>query len=179
MLDNIGDINPNVLFAKEGLIKVDEKGNVLSWDVWCQRMGGAGYIKLNDNSNIDIRNKVEKILEEIQMDKNYKIMDVMTGLNAKVSRNGMYNADYVIISEPGYEVRENPIGTYIINSPTQMAQHGYVEELYDMKAVLFLKGREIPVNKDLGEFDLIDIAPTLANIMGFEMNDVDGINRIK
>ena len=39
-----------------------------------------------------------------------------------------------------------------------------------------MEGINIEKNKDVGELRLIDVAPTLANIMGFEIPTAEGKN---
>lgn len=178
MLDNKGDIRPNTLFFKEGLIDLDKNNNVCDWKVFAQRMGGSAYIKLKNSDDFETKDKVEKILYKLKNDKESKVLEVLTGSEAKEKRRGMHTADYVLISEPGYEVREDVLGEYRLDSPSQKAQHGYIEEIDDMKAILFIEGPSIKSNNDLGSFNLVDIAPSLANLMGFEIRDADGIKRL-
>lgn len=175
LIDNKYDIKPNIIFAKEGLIKL-ENNKVLDWDVWCQRSGGTGQIKLKDKNNKEVRNKVENILNYIKNDENNGISEVITGEESKEIRNGFPYADYVIVSKPGYEVREDSIGSYLDSNTSQKAQHGYCENLKDMRASFYIEGYNIEKNKDVEELRLVDVAPTLANIMGFEIPTAEGKN---
>ncbi len=176
MLDNVADVRPNTLFYREGLITLDEKDNVVDWEVWCQRAGGAGYIKLKDPSNNNVREKVEKIISSLLQDESSGIVEVMTGDEAREKRKGLSEADYVLLSKPGYEFREDVHGEFLKTEVSQKAQHGYSEELDDMKAIFFIEGPNIEKNKDIFSFNLVDIAPTLAHLMGFEMETAEGKN---
>ena len=175
-IDNKYDIKPNIVFVENDLIKVDENGKLVDWDVWCQRSGGTGQIRLKDKENKEIRSKVENILNELLNDENSGISEVITGEEAKKTRRGFPDADYVIISKPGYEVREDLAGDYLDSNTAQKAQHGYCENLKDMRASFYIEGINIEKNKDVGELRLIDVAPTLANIMGFEIPTAEGKN---
>ncbi|MDZ4910303.1 alkaline phosphatase family protein, partial [Clostridium perfringens] len=112
-IDNKYDIKPNILFAKHKLIEIDENGKLSDWNVWCQRSGGTGQIRLKDKNNQEIRSKLEVILNELIKDENSGISEVITGEEARESRRGFPDADYVIISKPGYEIREDTIGEYL------------------------------------------------------------------
>lgn len=175
-IDNKYDIKPNVVFVENNLIEIDEKGKLTDWDVWCQRSGGTGDIRLKDKENKEVRAKVEEILNKLLQDENSGISEVITGKEAKETRRGFPDADYVIISKPGYEVREDTIGKYLDSNTSQMAQHGYCENLKDMRASFYIEGVNIEKNKDVEELRLIDIAPTLAKIMGFDMPTCEGKN---
>ena len=175
-INNVGDIRPNTLLYKNGLIKTNENGNIIDWEAWCQRSGGVGQIKLKDPTNEAVQAKVKALLKELIEDKNNGIAEIITGKDAAAKRKGFPDADYVLISKPGYEVREDLLGEYFNPEPTQKAQHGYDEELPDMRASFYIEGVNIAKNKDIGELHLIDIAPTLAHIMGIDMPTAEGKN---
>lgn len=175
-IDNKYDIKPNIIFAENDLIKVDENGKLVDWHVWCQRSGGTGQIRLKDKENKEVRTKVESILNELLNDENSGISEVITGEEANKTRRGFPDADYVIISKAGYEIREEAVGRYLDSNTAQKAQHGYCENLKDMRASFYIEGINIDKNKDVEELRLVDVAPTLANIMGFEIPTAEGKN---
>lgn len=175
-IDNKYDIKPNIVFVENDLIKLDENGKLVDWEAWCQRSGGTGQIRLKDKENKEIRAKVESILNELLNDENSGISEVITGEEANKTRRGFPDADYVIISKAGYEVREDAVGKYLDSNTAQKAQHGYCENLKDMRASFYIEGINIDKNKDIEELNLVDIAPTLANIMGFEISTAEGKN---
>lgn len=175
-IDNKYDIKPNIIFAKNNLIEIDTNGKLINWDVWCQRSGGTGQIRLRDKENQEIKSKVEAVLKELLEDENSGISEVITGEEAKETRRGFPDADYVIISKPGYEVREDTLGEYLDSNTAQKAQHGYCENLKDMRASFYIEGINIEKNRDIEELRLVDIAPTLAKIMGFEIPTCEGKN---
>ena len=176
LIDNKYDIKPNILFVENGLVDINENNKVVRWDAWCQRSGGTGQIKLNDRNNKEVREKVEKILKDLVDDKESGIVEFITGEEAKNTRRGFPDADYVIISEAGYEIREDAVGKYKDTNTSQKAQHGFCENLKDMRASFYIEGANIEKNKDIKELNLVDIAPTLANIMGFEIPTAEGKN---
>lgn len=175
-IDNKYDIKPNIIFVKNNLIEIDTNGKLINWDVWCQRSGGTGQIRLRYKENQEIKSKVEAVLKELLEDENSGISEVITGEEAKEIRRGFPDADYVIISKPGYEVREDTLGEYLDSNTAQKAQHGYCENLKDMRASFYIEGINIEKNRDIEELRLVDIAPTLAKIMGFEILTCEGKN---
>lgn len=175
-IDNKYDIKPNIIFVKNNLIEIDTNGKLINWDVWCQRSGGTGQIRLRDKENQEIKSKVEAVLKELLEDENSGISEVITGEEAKEIRRGFPDADYVIISKPGYEVREDTLGEYLDSNTAQKAQHGYCENLKDMRASFYIEGINIEKNRDIEELRLVDITPTLAKIMGFEILTCEGKN---
>lgn len=176
LIDNIADIRPNTLFYHAGLIRTNQDGKITDWEAWCQRSGGSAQIKLKDPQSDAVHRKVRTILDRLLNDPDSGVMKVLTRKETVV-RKGFPEADYVIVSKPGYEIREDIIGEYYSPTVFQKAQHGYAEELSDMRASFYMEGINIPAKNDIGELDLIDIAPTLAHIMGFSMPSAEGKDR--
>ena len=56
---------------------------------------------------------------------------------------------------------------------TQKAQHGYNEEFPEMRASFLLAGPGIEKGT-VADVHLIDVAPTLAALMGFVLPDAEG-----
>ncbi len=176
LIDNVANIRPNTRLHEAGLIRLDKIGRIIDWEAWCQRSGGVGQIKLKNPADKDIREKVRAVLKELIEDDSSGIMEIITGKEAIATRRGFPEADYLIISKPGYEIREDATGDYFTTVLTQKAQHGYAEELTDMRASFYIEGMNIRKKYDISELELVDIAPTLAHIMGISMPAAEGKN---
>ncbi len=172
-LNNCYNISPNVLFAKENLITLDKNNKVVDWKVWSQRAGGTSEIRIKDAQDANTREKVEEILLMLLEDKSNGILEVLDHEQC-IQRGGFPQADYVLVSQKGYEIRDNVSGPYCTDQLSQKAQHGYSEEFEEMKASFMLWGKGIERGKNIGGMHLIDVAPSLAKIMGFEMQQAQG-----
>lgn len=64
---------------------------------------------------------------------------------------------------------------YCRTTLTQKAQHGYSEEFPEMRASFMITGTDIKPGHIEG-VRLIDVAPTLAAIMGISLPDAEGKN---
>lgn len=171
-LDNTHNISPNVLLKKAGLIETDEAGNVTSWKAFSQRAGGTAEIRLADPSDKEAAEALKKVMDELQADPESGILEVVDAKGAK-ERGGFPEAAYVLVSEKGYELRDDVDGEYCRTRLTQKAQHGYSENFPEMRASFMLHG----VGIEQGHIEgvrLIDVAPTLAAIMGAELPDAEG-----
>ena len=84
----------------------------------------------------------------------------------------------MLISEKGYEIRDDVDGEYCRTSLTQKAQHGYNEEFPEMRASFMLTGAGITPG-NIKDARLIDVAPTLAGIMKVELPDAEGKDILK
>lgn len=174
-IDNQYNISPNVLFAKAGMIQVDNNEHVRDWKVWSQRAGGTSEIRLKDKNDTETKEKVEEILNQLKMDDKSGILEVLNN-EESVKRGGFADCDFVLVARKGYELRDNAAGEYCTTDISQKAQHGYSEEFEEMRASFLIEGKGIRQGRDIGKMNLIDVAPTLAELMGFSLPDADGIS---
>ena len=176
-LDNTHNISPNVLLHKAGLIEADESGKVLSWKAFSQRAGGTAEIRLADPADRETAAQLKTVMDQLLSDPNSGIMEILTGEEAK-QRGGFPQAAYVLVSEKGYELRDDVIGDYCRTRLTQKAQHGYNENFPEMRASFMLTGEGIEKGY-IDNVKLIDGAPTLAALMNFELPDAEGRNLLR
>ena len=176
-IDNRYNISPNVKLKEAGLITADEAGKVKDWQAWSQRAGGMSEIRLKDPSDQEAGRRLAQVVKELAEDPDSGILEVVDHEGA-LERGGFPLAEYVLVSRKGYEIRDNVTGPYCTTKLHQKAQHGYSEAFEEMRASFMLTGEGIEAGADLGAMDLIDIAPTLGAIMGFEMPQAEGVSRI-
>lgn len=177
-LDNKFNIRPNVKLREAGLITADQDGTVTDWKAWSQRAGGMSEIRLKDEHDADARQALDRVMKELAADPALGILEVVDREHAR-ARGGFPLADYVLVSQKGYEIRDDVTGDYCTEKLHQKAQHGYNENFEEMRASFLIEGRGIRRGYDIGAMNLIDIAPTLAAVMGFEMPQAEGINRLR
>lgn len=176
-LDNRFNISPNVLLKQAGLITTDEQGRVLDWRAWSQRAGGVSEIRLRSADDTEAADALRKVMTALQADPASGILEVLDRQQA-TRRGGFPLADWVLVADKGYEIRDDVTGDYCRTALSQKAQHGYSEAFPEMHASFMLTGKGIDAGRDIGEMNLIDIAPTLAELMGFSMPRAEGVSRI-
>lgn len=176
-LDNTHNICPNVLLKQAGLIETDEKGQITDWKAYCQRAGGTAEIRLRDPQDHQSAKILEGVVKGLLEDKDSGIMEVLTGEEAK-ARGGFPEAAYVLVAEKGYELRNDTEGEYCRTQLAQKAQHGYSEEFPEMRASFLLAGPGIQKG-NIENVKLIDVAPTLAGLMGAVLPEAEGRDLLK
>lgn len=177
-IDNHYNISPNVRLREAGLVEADEEGRLTEWQAWSQRAGGMSEIRLKNPEDKVARKKLQAVVKSLQEDPESGILEVVDKEQAK-QRGGFPLAEYVLIAKKGYEIRDNIIGPYCTNKLHQKAQHGYSEEYEEMRASFMLTGKGITAGTDLGAMRLIDVAPTLAAVMGFTLPQAEGVCILK
>jgi hypothetical protein len=84
-------------------------------------------------------------------------------------------ADLVLAAKEGYAFEDEIFAEKVITELTSPAgSHGYLASEPNMNGVLVAWGRGIKRGFKLGIVDNIDIAPTIAAILGQKMPGVDG-----
>lgn len=177
-LDNRYNISPNVKLSEAGLIETDEDGGVVDWSAWSQRAGGMSEIRLKNPEDEVARAKLRQVVEALAVDPESGILEVVDREQAK-RRGGFPLAEYVLVADKGYEIRDNAAGPYCMTKLHQKAQHGYSEEFEEMRASFMLEGEGVGAGMDLGAMHLTDIAPTLASVMGFVLPQAEGVCVLK
>ena len=172
-LDNHYNISPNVRLREAGLIETDADGGVTDWSAWSQRAGGMSEIRLKNPQDEAARAKLKAAVEALAADPDSGILEV-ADRECAARRGGFPLAEYVLVAKKGYEIRDNVSGPYCTEKLHQKAQHGYSEEFPEMRASFMLEGEGIATGQDLGAMRLIDMAPTLAALMGFELPQAEG-----
>lgn len=176
-LDNLYNISPNVKLREAGLIEVDGNGSVKDWQAWSQRAGGMSEIRLKNPEDSRAKKLLAQAVKELAEDSGSGILEAVDRKGA-AERGGFPLAEYVLVSKKGYEIRDNVTGPYRTAKLHQKAQHGYSEEFEEMRASFMVEGEGIKAGADLGSMNLIDIAPTLAAVMGFELPQAEGRRRM-
>ena len=77
---------------------------------------------------------------------------------------GFPDASFVVAFRIGYEMAY-ALSPPLITPPSNLGMHGYLPEKAEMRSAFFLAGPGIAKNRDLGEIDMRQIAPTLARVL--------------
>src|SRR5690606_19174568 len=83
--------------------------------------------------------------------------------------------DLILSAKEGYNFGNGVAGNEVITtSETQKGAHGYSPSDPLMDASFIASGAGVKAGVTLGRIGNIDIAPTVAKLLGIEMKDVDG-----
>ena len=79
------------------------KRQVTDWKAWSQRAGGMSEIRLKDGQDEDAGKKLEQVMKELSSNPYLGILEVLDRKQA-IERGGFPLADYVLVSQKGYEI---------------------------------------------------------------------------
>ena len=112
------------------------------------------------------------MLEKLAADPRYGIAQVIDHAGV-VQRGANPAASFYVDFRPGYEMGQRPDAP--LDSPSALkGMHGNFPEHPEMHSSFFIAGPGIPRRGNIGAIDMLDIAPTLARVMGYDMPTASG-----
>lgn len=168
------DVNLLGAFIKEGLVRIDGRGNVLSWRAKPWSAGGSAAIMLAQPEDKALKARVFAMLYKLKRQPRNGIAQII-GQPEIVHRGGPAEATFYVNFRLGYEMGIDPRAP-IVRPATRRGMHGYFPGPPQMAALFLLDGPGLPRRGALGEIDMRDIAPTLASLLGASLPAAEGTN---
>lgn len=168
-------INVNRLLIDKGFIKVDEAFNVVEWAAFCHSAAASAQVYIKDH-NPGVLKEVKQLLEDHK-----EILHIGQIFTTKEVNEGYHldgEFDLVLEAEEGYGfnfVLDSPLCKSVMNEDyrTSVGTHGHLPTKGDQPCQVvcgpdFKQGVIIEYARN------IDIAPTCAKLLGFDMPNSDG-----
>ncbi|HPU05582.1 MAG TPA: ectonucleotide pyrophosphatase/phosphodiesterase [Thermogutta sp.] len=173
-------IQPNVLLRQAGLISVND-GKPVPEKAWCMSQGGAAGIYIFDTQQRDqLMEQLRQAFQSVE-----GIQAVLTGkeveaLGQKTAQADPRCPDIWLAAEKGYSFSETTTGDEVVTTRSGLGgTHGYLPDQPDMWAMCVIWGPGIKPGTRLGKVQIVDIAPTIATLLGVELPDADGRALVK
>ncbi len=169
-------IQPNVKLRQEGLLKV-EGTKIAGGQARALSQGGACFLYILDNQNREsLTQKLAGMFWETEgvslviRQKDYPKF----GLADPAKDPRM--ADLVLSAKEGYSFSDNAVGEILVTPKTDTVKgtHGYDPNEPRMHGSFVAWGAGIKRGITLSSINNLDVAPTMAALLGLEMKDVDG-----
>ena len=179
-LDTDKLIRLNSLFVEKELIKINRKNKVKSYKAITKSCDGSCYVYLKDKSSI--REVQEILLEEMNKEQSgiEKIFTREEAIDLGVDKN----CDFIIEAKKGYYFIDDTSGkTYEKVNKEKIgvikhrlsAAHGYLPKKEEYSTFFIAKGNSIKKGLILENGQLINHGPTIAEIMGLDLEEADGV----
>jgi len=171
-------IRPNVLLRQAGLLKVDA-GKLSTADVHVVPEGGIGLVYCTQPGEAA---HAAAEFKEMFVGKE-GVADVLlpnqyADVGLQHPREYNQSPDAVLVAKDGYAVSASVDGDTLVASNTEaktsIGSHGFISSQENMKALCVLSGANIRPGSHLAPIENIDIAPTIAKLLGVEYPHVDG-----
>jgi len=169
---------PNALFRRAGLLEIDDSKRITAARAMVVPEGGTGMIYLTDPKTreadrrrvIELLAGKEGVSEVVGVDRYASL-----GLPSPEMNSGM--ADLVMAAGDGYALAGDATADEFVKPVTggmNRGYHGYLASNPKMNAVFIASGRSIRRGVRLGLVDNIDVAPTMARLLGHELAGAEG-----
>lgn len=164
-------VAPNVLLARAGFIDLEE-GRVKAWRALAFASGGAGLVRLKDADAQTARRAREALEKGATLDgrRLFTVLDGKTLVELGYPDDGRI----VLEAEEGCTFIGDASGDLVRAARTVKGNHGYLPTRPKMLTGFVAVGAGVKAGAVVERVRLIDIAPTVARVLGLEMKDVEG-----
>ena len=165
-------VKMNVLLQQGGFQQLGPNEVLYDWQAFSQSNGKSTTIHLRDNTNQKLYDRVYAYLKKLQADGQYGIEKIWTKdeLAEKYGQSGPYS--FMIEAEDYCQFFDTLTGD-VISTFEPRGKHGHQPEK-GPQPVFLAHGPAFKDGAVLKRANLVDIAPTLAQIMGQTMPEADG-----
>ena len=132
-------------------------------------LGSMFAIMLHNPADEPVKQRVYALLQSLAADPANGIEAVMDPAQI-ASAGGPPNAAFVVTLRKGFAATATTTGDLVIQVPGHRGTHGFDPRTTpEMRASFFASGVRIAKGKNLGIFDMRQVAPTVAGLLGLRM----------
>ena len=166
------EVNLNSALHESGLIELNEQGKVKSWRAFAWYGGGSAGIMLRHEADDEARKTAREVLNRLASDPSSGVAKIVDRAAAR-SMGGFPDAAFVVALRPGFRLGSKLIGPVTL-AVRPGGTHGYAPDVAEMNSSFFIAGPGIAADRNLGQIDMRDIAPTLATLLGVKLPSAEG-----
>lgn len=168
-------VYPNVALRKAGLVQADGPKPV-SCDAYVIAQGGLAFAFVTDPAKREeLKPKLRSIFEK--MEGVAQVLDGSEGpkLGMPTPEENQGMGDLVLYAKAGYAFQGPVLGDdEVAESKTYLGTHGYPASDPELEGTFIAWGYGIKPGVKLGRISNLDIAPTLAELLGLKLPETEG-----
>jgi predicted AlkP superfamily pyrophosphatase or phosphodiesterase len=164
-------IHPNVMLKQKGLLSED--GGQSTGEAWVLPEGGtAGVYVADPKRKAELVPQLRRMFTGVEgIDKVYGV-DQFGELGFPLPTTSDQAPDLVLAAKPDYMFSGESEGDFVTSA--EGGTHGYINTDPDMRAIFMAWGAGVPKGVRLGNISNLDVAPTIAALLGIDMKHVSG-----
>jgi predicted AlkP superfamily pyrophosphatase or phosphodiesterase len=168
-------LNPEAVLTSLGLSA--PAGKPTEWRIATHRNGGSFSLIARDPKDQAAIDQATKTFQWLKQEGAWGIDRVLTRKDLDAA--GGYSDAFLAVSmSSGYSVGATSTGPWLTPSGLTQGTHGFLPGPAELDASFAAFGPGIPAKK-LPRAKLVDVAPTVANLLGFTMAGTDGRNLLQ
>lgn len=162
------EIAPNILLKNAG---INTNMNDSNWQANFATAGGSAFLYINQDANLD-ENYFHEIMKNVpgNIQRYFSVLS-KTDLN-QIQSNP--DAALALSAADGFAFSSRTNGD-ILSVSSRAATHGHLSDFDNMMIGFVAWGRGIKSGTTLPLIDLMDVAPTVANLLNLELQSADGL----
>ncbi len=167
-------VNPNVALLEAGLIELNGRGHLAGWRAWANACGGSAQICLSDPEDRDLRDRVRGVLVGLRDDAQAGVKTVFDRNDLRRLRTKEEIA-FMIEARRGYYFTNRMTGPLLEPAESRhKSSHGYLPTRGGYQPLFMAFGAGIRKGIALQDLRMIDLAPTMAALLGIDMPRAEG-----
>jgi predicted AlkP superfamily pyrophosphatase or phosphodiesterase len=166
-------VHLNNLLQEKGLIYEDN--GEMKWRAYFQCGGGAAYLHIKEGDE-EAERLALAVIQEYMNDDASGIEEMYTREQLNQLHVGP-SAKYMLEARRGYcfdESMDEPTIVDLNKQGIKYATHGYSPNKEDYRCNLVISGNKVKSDFPIGDLEMVDIAPTMAKILGIDFKPCDG-----
>lgn len=172
-------INPNVAFRKAGLLEAAAAPGILKARAQIVSEGGIAMVYFTDPATAkEDKAKVLALMREHEGIADILEPEQFPALRMPDPEKNRQMAELILVAKEGYAFNNDAHGEASVTEVTleigNQGHHGFLSTNPKMNAPLIAWGRGIKRGARLGLIDNIDVAPTIARLLGQKLAGADG-----
>ena len=168
----------NAIFHENGLIELDEAGHITDYTAFCKSSGLSAQVYLKDPDDRAAYEQTYTVLKKLCDDGIYGISRVYTAMEARREEHLAGGFSFVLETD-GYTAFNNDWVRPLLR-PKDLSDYRYGNATHGHhpskgpQPTMFAFGPDIRAGAVLKRARLVDEAPTIAKILGFDLKNADG-----
>jgi predicted AlkP superfamily pyrophosphatase or phosphodiesterase len=164
---------PNVLLVRDGLITLKD-GKMKQWAAMVLNSGGSAGVYINPKSPTGTLDAVHLLLEKNAKDADGKPLYTIIKKDSLVKMGGPAQAAFYLEAEPGYAFSGSWQGDALIRRSPLKGNHGFLPTKPELATGFIICGNGVKKDIVMDQISIMDVAPTVAMLLGIDFPDVDG-----
>jgi predicted AlkP superfamily pyrophosphatase or phosphodiesterase len=169
------DIRPNVLLRKLGLIRLSGTSIDQQAARCLSQGGGCAVYVLDEARRSEILTQLQSELAKVEGVQAVLSETEFTKLGQPARQQDSRAPDLWLAAERGYSFSDTPAGEdVIVSRKTVGGTHGYLPDQPELLAACVMWGPTVKPATRLGKISMLDLAPTIAGILGVPLPTAEG-----
>jgi predicted AlkP superfamily pyrophosphatase or phosphodiesterase len=162
-------ISPNAALLNLGLIH--QEGKKYVGEVWVKAEGGAASLYIRDaNQRVQIMPRLKEYFSKMPGIEHVYTNEEARSLGLPSDAVSDQAPQLYLAAAPDYAFSDEITGPLTHTNPAR-GQHGYLNSMPDMQALFVASGAAIKPGIHLGVVSNLQVAPTIASILGVQLPD--------